>query len=267
MTWRPGPVWMFCPADRPERYAKAAAAADVVILDLEDAVAPHQKAAARAALADAELDLERTVIRINATGSAEHEADLAVLDAIGCPRLMLAKTESSSQLSALAPRSVIVLIETPLGLRDVDRLTAEPNVIAAMWGAEDLVSGLGGTSSRTAAGSYREVARYARSRTLVAAKSSGRMAIDAVYTDIADLDGLRAESEDAVASGFDVKVAIHPTQVATIRAAFRPSPEAAEWAERLLATAAGQRGVFAFEGAMVDGPILRQAERIRQLSS
>ena len=131
-----------------------------------------------------------------------------------------------------------------------------------MWGADDLVAGLGGTASRRDDGSYRDVARYARSRTLVAAKAHGRIALDAVHMDIADLDGLRAECEDAVAVGFDATVAIHPSQVPVIRETYQPDPDRVRWAQRLLAAVGDERGVTTFEGQMVDGPIFRQAERI-----
>jgi citrate lyase subunit beta/citryl-CoA lyase len=92
------------------------------------------------------------------------------------------------------------------------------------------------------------------------------MALDAVYIDIRDLDGLRAETDDAVAVGFDAKVAIHPTQVAVIRAGYAPTEEQVRWARNVLDMARSERGVFQFEGQMVDMPVLRRAERIVQLA-
>jgi citrate lyase subunit beta/citryl-CoA lyase len=97
---------------------------------------------------------------------------------------------------------------------------------------------------------------------LLAAKASGRAAIDSVHLDIADADGLRAEVEDAVASGFDATACIHPSQVAVIRAGYAPTPEEQAWAERVLAEAERQPGVFRFEGRMVDEPVLRQARAV-----
>ncbi|WP_280496192.1 HpcH/HpaI aldolase/citrate lyase family protein [Nocardia farcinica] len=258
----PGPAWLFCPADRPERYAKAAAAADVVILDLEDGVAPADKAAARTALVSTPLDPERTVVRVNAVGTDEHALDLLALADTRYRRVMLPKTESAEQLSGLADYEVIALIESPLGALAVGRAVLARNAIGVMWGAEDLVAGLGGTGSRHADGSYRDVARHVRSTSLLAAKAYGKLALDSVYLDIADLDGLRAEVEDAVAVGFDVKVAIHPSQVPVIRAAYAPAPAEIDWARRVLAAVPDNRGVFAFEGRMVDGPVLRHAEQI-----
>ena len=224
MTWTPpGPAWLFCPADRPERYAKAAAVADVVILDLEDGVAPADKEAARAALIDTPLDPERTVVRVNPVGTPDHELDLIALDGTHYSRLMLSKCESAEDVLSLAPADVVALVESPRGALAVADIALAANAIGVMWGAEDLVAGLGGNSSRHPNGSYRDVAKHVRSTSLLAAKSYGRLAVDSVYLDIKDLVGLGVESADAVAVGFDVKVAIHPSQVEVIRGAFAPS--------------------------------------------
>jgi citrate lyase subunit beta/citryl-CoA lyase len=263
ISWTPaGPSWLFCPADRPERFAKAAAAADVVILDLEDGVAAADRAAARQAVIDTPLDPERTVVRVNAHGTEDQRLDLEALGRTRYSRLMLPKCESAEQVRALAPREVIALVESPLGVVTVAESARAANTVAVMWGAEDLVAGLGGTASRHADGSYRDVARHLRSTCLVTAKAYGRLALDGVFLDIKNLDGLRAEADDAVAVGFDVKVAIHPSQVAVIREAYAPVAEELDWARRVLAAAGNERGVFSFEGKMVDAPVFRHAEQI-----
>jgi citrate lyase subunit beta/citryl-CoA lyase len=258
-----GPALLFCPADRPDRYAKAAAAADGVILDLEDAVAPARKAAAREALAAVPLDPATTIVRVNAAASPEFAADLAALARTGYRRVMLAKAETRVSLEALADHRVIALCESPLGVENAALLAAAPNVEALMWGAEDLVAALGGSGSRGRDGRYRDVARYARARVLVAAGAAGKAAYDAVHLDLADDAGLAEEAADAAASGFAGTACIHPRQVPIVRAAFRPSPEAVEWADRVLAAAEGAAGVFALDGRMVDEPLLRQARRVR----
>nr|WP_169336519.1 CoA ester lyase [Nocardia transvalensis] len=258
----PGPAWLFCPADRPERFDKAATAADVVILDLEDGVAPADKPAARRALLEQPLDPERTVIRVNAAGTDEHTLDLKTLVDTGYRRIMLPKCEGVEQIASMTECEVIALIESPHGALTVGNALHVDNAIGVMWGAEDLVAAMGGTSSRHADGSYRDVARHVRSTTLLAAKAHGKFALDSVYLDIRDTDGLRAESDDAVAVGFEAKVAIHPSQIPVIRAAYRPSPDEVSWARRLLAEAPNNRGVFVFEGRMVDGPLIRHAEHI-----
>ena len=261
-----GPGWLFCAADRPERFGKAAAAADVVILDLEDGVAAKDRDEARAALIDNPLDPARTVVRINPAGTADHEPDLDALAKTAYTTVMLAKTEDPQQIRDLAPLDVVVLIETPLGAVMVNELARMDNAFALMWGAEDLFAATGGTANRWPDGSYRDVAKHVRSQALLAAKAYGRMALDSVYLDIRNLDGLRAEADDAVAVGFDAKVAIHPTQVAVIREAYAPSHDQVDWARRVLDTARGERGVFQFEGIMVDAPVLRRAERIVRLA-
>lgn len=257
-----GPAWLFCPADRPERFAKAAAAADVVILDLEDGVAAADRPAARAALQRTPLDPARTVVRVNPAGTADQAADLEALSHTAYTTVMLAKTESAMQVAALAPRQVIALAETPRGVVFAAEIAAADNTVAMMWGAEDLVAGLGGGSSRRADGGYRDVARHARSAVLLAAAAFGRIKLDAVHLDIADLDGLRAEACDGAAVGFNATVCIHPSQVPVVRDAYRPAEKQIDWARRVLAAAQSERGVFAFEGQMVDSPVLRHAEAI-----
>ena len=262
MTWPPGPALLFCPADRPERFAKAAAAADVVILDLEDGVAPADKAAARTALQSTLLDPARTVVRLNPSGSADHALDLTALAETPYDVVMLAKTEDPEQVRSLAPRRVIALCETPKGVLAAEAISAAEPTLALMWGAEDLVAALGGRSSRTVDGTYRDLARFARSRVLLAAGAHDVVAIDAVHLDITDVDGLRAEAEDAAASGFGATACIHPSQVPVIRTAYQPTAVETEWARRVLAQARAERGVFAFEGRMVDTPVLRHAEHV-----
>jgi citrate lyase subunit beta/citryl-CoA lyase len=253
---------MFCPADRPERYAKAAARADVVILDLEDAVAPADKAAAREALVSTPLDPERTVVRVNAFGTDHHSRDMEAVERTEYRTLMLAKAVSADHLAELAPRGVVALIESALGAVNVMSTLSADNAVGAMWGAEDLVASLGGNASRFSGGSYRDVARHVRSQVLLAAKAHNLLALDSVYVDIGDHEGLRSETEDAVAVGFDGKVAIHPSQVPVIRESYEPTESEIAWAEELLAAVASNRGVFTFQGRMVDEPVLLQARRI-----
>lgn len=261
-----GPAWLFCPADRPERFRKAADAADVVILDLEDGVAPADKPAARAALVATPLDPATTVVRVNPAGTPDHDLDLEALRRTGYRLVMLPKTESVQQVTGLGGYQVFALIESPAGALAIQEIAAAPNTRGVMCGVEDLVAAMGGTGTRRADGSYRDVARQLRSTGLLAAKAYRRLALDMVYLNIRDLDGLRAEAEDAVAVGFDIKVAIHPAQLPVIRAAYAPSPEELDWARGVLAAAPNHRGVFAYEGKMVDAPLLRHAEQLLQRS-
>lgn len=271
MTFAMGPALLFCPADRPERYRKAAARADAVILDLEDAVAPADKQRARGAILaqvgsageEPELDPSRTIVRINPAGTEEFEKDLHCLAHTPYRTVMLAKAEGADQLKALAGYQVVALCETALGVLNAPAIAAAPNVVALMWGAEDLLATLGGTSSRTDDGGYRAVALHARSTVLVAARAFGKQAVDAVYVNIPDTDGLAAEAADAVASGFSSKACIHPTQAAVVREAYAPSDaDVVAAAELLDAAAEAGSGVFRHNGKMIDGPILKHAESI-----
>lgn len=266
MSFPMGPSLLFCPADRPERFSKAADRADAVIIDLEDAVAPVDKAGARVAMVDTPLDPSRTIVRINPAGTADFALDLEALAKTGYDTVMLAKSEAAEQVRPLAGYRVLALCETAAGVLHAPAIAAEPNVAALMWGAEDLVASLGGTSSRREDGSYRAVAAHARSSVLLAAGAFGKAAIDAVYVDIGDLDGLTAEAQDAVASGFAATACIHPSQVAAIRAAYLPTAEEIDYARDVLSAAASEGGVFRFRGRMIDGPILRHAEQILKSS-
>ena len=264
-----GPALLFCPADRPDRFRKAAAAADAVILDLEDGVAPADKERARHSLLEVALDPDRTIVRINPADTADHQLDLAVLAETGYRTVMLAKAEQATDVRRLAgpgvgtePLRVIALCETALGVMNVAEIAAEPATVALMWGAEDLLVSLGGRSSRHPDGRYRGIALHARGQVLLAAGAHGKLAIDAVHLDIADIDGLRCETEDAAASGFAAKACIHPSQATVVRQAFVPSPADLAWATAVLAAAETAPGVFSFQGRMIDQPVLSQATRL-----
>ena len=158
---------------------------------------------------------------------------------------------------------MIALCETALGVLNAPAIAAAPNVVALMWGAEDLLATLGGTSSRKDDGGYRAVALHARSSVLLAARAFGKEAVDAVYVNIPDLAGLAEEAADAVASGFSSKACIHPTQAAAVRGAYAPSEEDVAAAVALLqAASASGSGVFQHNGKMIDGPILKHAEAV-----
>jgi citrate lyase subunit beta/citryl-CoA lyase len=257
-----GPALLFCPADRPDRYEKALAAADAVILDLEDAVAAENRPAARAALMGTPIDPARTIVRVNPIGTADFESDLAALAATEYDTVMLPKAESAAALDRLAEFEVIALCETAAGVLAAAELAATPNVIALMWGAEDLVASLGGTATRHPDGRYRALAVHARSSVLLAAGAHGKATIDTVHLEIPDVAGLTAEAEDAAASGFAATACIHPSQVAAIRAAYRPDAAAVAEAHELLEEAKAHPGVFTFRGRMVDEPLLRHARAV-----
>jgi citrate lyase subunit beta/citryl-CoA lyase len=257
-----GPALLFCPADRPDRYEKALQRADAVILDLEDAVAPEARDSARQAVAGSRLDPARVIVRVNPFGTADFAADLAMLHRTAYRTIMVPKADVSLAGQLPLGFSAIALCESASGVLAAEVLAASAGVVAVMWGAEDLIASLGGTSSRFPDGRYRDVVRTARARVLLAAGAAGIPAIDTVHLDIGDLEGLRAEADDAVASGFAATACIHPSHVEVIRRAYAPSPEQVAWARRVLDAAAGTHGVFRFEGAMVDGPVLHHAQAV-----
>jgi citrate lyase subunit beta/citryl-CoA lyase len=263
MEFALGPALLFCPGDRPERFSKAAERADAVILDLEDAVAPDSKADARTHIAASDLDPFRVIVRVNAPDTADFSADLEMLRQSPFRTVMVAKAEDPAALDAFdSSFSLVALCETARGVSAAAALAAHERVSALMWGAEDLIASLGGTSSRHSSGQYRDAARYARSRVLIEAGAHGKAAIDAVYISIGDHEGLSREAEDAAASGFQATACIHPGQVPTIRAAYAPDSETLAWARSVLDAAEGERGVFQFEGRMIDEPLLRHARSL-----
>jgi citrate lyase subunit beta/citryl-CoA lyase len=263
VSWTPlGPALLFCPGDRPDRFSKAAAAADMVILDLEDGVNASDRVAARRAVTDNLLDPQRTIVRVNAVDSPDFALDLETLDQTPYTLVMLSKTESRAHVDALAGRSVIALCENAKGVLAASSVAAAESTIALMWGAEDLLASLGGRSSRHGGGHYRDFARFARAQVLLSARAHDRTAIDAIHLDIADTEGLREEAHDAAASGFGATACIHPSQVEVVRAAYRPTDDEIAWASAVIRSAKSERGVFRYEGRMIDAPLLRHAEQI-----
>src|SRR5699024_5489894 len=178
-----GPALLFCPADRPDRFGKAAERADGVVLDLEDAVA--NKDSARQALVAHPLDPENTLVRVNSVDSGELEEDLSAVREAGYHTVMLSKMTGPEDVQHLDDMRVVALCETARGVLAAPEIAAEEAVVGLMWGAEDLMVSLGGTSSRFSvstggvAAPYRPVARHARSRVLLAARAYGKAAIDA----------------------------------------------------------------------------------------
>lgn len=257
---------LFCPGDRPDRFAKAATRADIVILDLEDAVSPDGKDRARALVtgALADMDPDRTVVRVNAPRTRWLDADLEALDATSARMIMLPKTAWAQDVVACGRFDVIALCETAAGVLHAEAIAAVPNCVALFWGGEDLMADLGGRSSRRPDGRYHPVVQHARASVLLAAAAARRVAIDAVHIAIDDLEGLAAEATDAAGVGFAAKACIHPSHVEPIRAAFQPGEDEIRRAEAVLRAAreAKGQGVFTFDGHMIDGPLLHHAQTV-----
>jgi citrate lyase subunit beta/citryl-CoA lyase len=166
-------------------------------------------------------------------------------------------------------RLVLIATETPEGLLNIKEIAAaSPRVAAVSWGIEDLSAAMGLPRTRDEEGRYLDIPRYARVMCAVAASAAGVEALDTVYTDIPDLDGLRRECLEGVAMGFSGKISIHPGQIEVINAAFTPSKADAEDAIALIAAfeehARRGAGAFAWKGQMMDMPHLTRARKIAE---
>lgn len=264
---------LFVPADRPERFGKAAASgADAIILDLEDSVAPSRKAfardAVRAALGE-QADVIR-LVRINPL-DAEHLRD-DIEAARGADAIMLPKAAGKATVAALVeaygpdcPPILPIATEIPAAIFTLGEYAAVSDRLCGLtWGAEDLPAAIGAATSREADGRYTDPYRMVRSLLLFGAHAAGVAAIETVYPAITDLDGLAAYAARGSRDGFTGMMAIHPTQVATINAAFTPDAATVARAEAIVAAfaAAPEAGALQLGGRMIDAPHLRQAQAI-----
>jgi len=234
--------------------------ADEVVVDLEDGVAADAKDEARANLPSAGAR-GTLAVRINRVSSPWWRDDLAAVAALGPDVVVVPKVESTDDVAAVAallPAGVglEVQIETPRGLVEVERIAAAGHPLEALvFGPGDFAASLGVPVLTIGAGSW----EYALARIAVAARAFGLQAVDGPYADLADVGGLRAAAESALAHGFDGKWVVHPDQIGPVHEVFTPSPEEVERARQILA--AGD-GVVRLEGAMVDAATKRMAETV-----
>ena len=276
--------FLFVPADSERKLARGPeSGAAALILDLEDSVALDRKPVARemtAAWLRARSAGPRAWVRVNALDTGLTMADLAAVVGARPDGIVLPKCEGAADLaridaalSALEAREGLpdraipvmpLVTETPAAMFTLGSYAGAPRLAAITWGGEDLAAGLAARANRLPDGSWDEPYRLARALTLFAAGAAGVPAIDTVYADARDLDGLRAECEAGRRMGFAGRMAIHPAQVAVIEAAYAPTAEERAWAERVVAAFAAQpgAGVISLDGKMVGRPHLVQARRI-----
>ncbi|WP_066374492.1 HpcH/HpaI aldolase/citrate lyase family protein [Herbidospora mongoliensis] len=242
---------LFVPGDRPDRFAKAAAAgADLIILDLEDAVAPAAKITARSQVRAWLAGGGSGMVRINARGTTWHADDVALVEEFGCP-VMIPKTESAGDVFGTA----YPLIETATGLLHTREICAAPGVVRPAFGSVDLAAQLGVDPAD------RMALWHARSALVLAAASAGvGSPLDGVTTDLTSSETLREDAAHAASLGFGGKLCIHPKQVGPVRDAFTPSAENLAWAEEVMAAATG--GVAVVRGQMIDKPVVDRARRL-----
>jgi (S)-citramalyl-CoA lyase len=259
--------WLFTPATRPERFAKAAeTGADVLLIDLEDAVAPRDKAAARTTALDYLAGLRAGTLRALRINGLDTRAGIADLDALlgsaASPDfLVLPKTETAGHLQILdrlltavgKATRLVGLIESARGLAALEAIsTATPRLAGLMFGAADMSADLG------AATAWQPLA-YARGRLIAVCALADILAIDSPFFELHDEAGLKQEVTAAVALGFSAKAAIHPAQIGPINAALTPSAGAVEKARAVIAV--NVKGVGTVDGEMIDEAVARKARR------
>ncbi len=276
---------LFVPGDSERKSAKARdSGADALILDLEDSVAPAEKVKARArvaALIDDQPKRAFFFVRINALDTGLALDDLAAVVKPGLDALLIPKANGAADLeriahylealeakAGMAPSSVklaSVATETPRAMFALGSYApAHPRLIALTWGAEDLSAALGATDNKEPDGSWTFPYQLARAQCLFAASASEVMAIDTVYTDFRDSEGLERNCRRSRRDGFVGRLAIHPDQVAAINRAYAPSEAEVAHARKIVAAFAANpgSGALGVEGKMVDLPHLKAAQKI-----
>jgi len=277
--------WLFAPGDSERKMAKAMDGnADIVLIDLEDAVAAEAKVAARTQVRNFikanPSRRDRLWVRINPFDGPHTLADLGAIMPAAPGGIMLPKVNGRAEvekldhcLSALevahgqeeGSTPVIVLItETAEAMFRTGDYKGAPRVVALTWGAEDLADSIGASSNRNADGAYSFTFELARSLTVLGAAAAGVTAIDTISPDFRDLEALRTRAERVRREGFRGMLAIHPAQVDVINAAFTPTEAEVAEAQEIVDLFAANPGVGAigWKGGMLDRPFLARAERL-----
>jgi citrate lyase subunit beta/citryl-CoA lyase len=267
--------WLFVPADSEKKIAKAVDSdADAIIFDLEDSVAPQQKAGARDIIKGLppRSGGPQWWVRINPIGSEYHKDDLELIRVASVHGIVLPKAESGGDVTQLAHRTGnipvhAIVTETAASLFGLLSYRDPKSPLAAMsWGAEDLSAALGASSKYDVSGELSFTYKLARSLCLAGAVAAGVQPVDGVFADFRHDGGLREEAEAARREGFTGKLAIHPAQVPVINAAFTPSTDDIAHAQAVIDAFEAQpdAGVLSVGGRMVDRPHLIQAQRTLQ---
>jgi len=253
--------YLFVPATRPDRVGKAlASGADAVIVDLEDAVAEADKAAARQLLATLAPEAA-CLVRIHDADTPHHGQDVAAVAALDwVSAVVVPKVEHPGVVDAVRDALpdgclVLAIVESARGILAAEAI-ATGGVDRLVFGVVDFLADLG-------VGPGPDVLLYPRSRLVLASVAAGLPGpVDGPHLAIADAAGLAADAAAAKGLGFGAKICIHPAQVPVVNDAFAPSAAEVSWARGVLDAAATMSGVFAYEGAMVDEPVLRRARSI-----
>jgi citrate lyase subunit beta / citryl-CoA lyase len=264
MTSRPAVTWLFVPGDRPDRFDKALnSGAEETICDLEDGVAPERKSAARDAIAGWLGDQRSAWVRINGVATQWHAEDVAALAGqAGLRGVLLPKAESAEALlrlrAELGPTvDLIALIETAVGIHRAIDIAGCDAVDRLAFGSLDYALDINADGSD-------DSLLLARSTLVIASRVAGKPApIDGATTTLDDPTLLRHEAGRAAGLGFGGKLCVHPSQLAPVAEAFRPSEDDIAWARRVVeATSSGGSGASALDGVMIDEPVMERARRI-----
>ena len=266
---------LFVPGDRPERMEKALGlGADALILDLEDSVAPSAKPVAREAVRDflgGGGGGPALFVRVNPLDSEDIARDIATLDQASFTGIVLPKAEGATSVQELIRRLpgnyriLPVASETPAAVFQLGTFAAASERLAGVtWGAEDLPAAIGASSARETDGNYTDPYKVVRALTLFGAHAAGVPAIETVYPDFHDLDGLATYAASGRRDGFTGMMAIHPTQIEVINRAFTPSDNEVAHARAVVALFEANPGAGALQldGKMVDAPHLKAARRL-----
>lgn len=253
-------TFLFVPGSRPERFDRAVAAgADVIIVDLEDAVAHDAKDAARQAAAAWFAEGGKAVIRINACGTPWHADDVALATHTVAP-VMLAKSVGAQQVAAIGQATgaaVIPLVETAAGVLSARAIAEQPGVPRLAFGSIDYAAEIGVDPND------REALLFARSTLVTASAAAGiGTPLDGVTTAFRDPLALADDVGYAARLGLTGKLCIHPDQVRPVHDRLAPSAAQIEWAERIVAAASAGGAAVAVDGHMVDAPVVARAEWI-----
>jgi citrate lyase beta subunit len=270
---------LFVPGNRPDRFGKAESAAPVVCIDLEDAVPPDQKDEARAAtcawLQSATISSAIIGVRINHPSTLEGKADAEAVLArwtaafsvqtskdgsepapAPCAFLMVPKVNTAADLATLKGPPLWPIIESGIGLKNAWDIAAAPNVMGILFGAVDFAADIGCTLEW-------DSLVYARGRLAAACGAAGIELLDVPHLDVRDEEGLIASTRRSKALGFTGRACIHPSQIAPVITAFKPTADEIEWARRVVHALAQANGAAALlDGKLIERPVARTAQRI-----
>jgi Citrate lyase beta subunit len=253
--------YLFVPGDRPERFQKAAASgADCVVIDLEDAVSPPNKARARESACKWLMDGRPAAVRVNGVDTPWFAADLAMCRRAGAPSIMIPKAQRATDLMCIhkaVGAALLPIIESAQGVAMARRLAGVPGVQRLVLGSVDLRLDLG------ISGDDSSLSAYSQELVLASRLAGIEAPVAGVTLQVADIAVVEQDARCSRRAGFGAKLCIHPAQVNAVNACFQPSQDELAWARSVVAAAAASgNGAFQMNGQMVDAPVIDRATRL-----